>query len=255
MNAIVDTSLLFDPVYMREKIREKLKIQNINECPNLSEGPIGFMTDTLSGYGIRVYLGFVNHEKRRVAGYVTPLLFYTDTNVKVYMSNICFYNGSGISISFTSDDGTIGCSASLMPGDGRLSGDLTSLANAKPYIDPAIYVDYLLCCDTPEIIDVFTKHDAVLDQVEDLKQENAQLVEKKCDLESIYEYIINENNCIIESNNIDKSTIRALTGEVEQLTQNLEEEKRKLAEMVHFCRVVILYLVVICISGFVYLSG
>lgn len=249
MNTIVDTSLLFDPVYMREKIREKLKIQNIHEWPNLSEGPIGFMTDTLSGYGIRVYLGFVNHEKRRVAGYVTPLLFYTDTNVKVYMSNICFYNGAGIGFTFTSDDGTIGCSASLMPGDGRLSGDLTSLKNAKPYIDPAIYLDYLMCCDTQEIVHVFTK----LEQVEPLKQENAQLVETKCDLESIYEYIINENNSLIESSNIDQSKIRTLTNEVEQLTQNLAEEKHKLAEFVNLCRMVTLYLSAVFILGFMYL--
>ena len=262
MNAIVDTALLFDYEYMREKIRERLKLKNLDELPNFhNNGTIKYVINALSEYGIRIYGGFVNHEKGRVAGSHTPLVFYTDTNVKVYMSNICYYSGAGISITFSSEDGKISCSASLMPGDGRLSGDLTDLKKATPYIDPAIYLDYLLCCPTSEVIHAFTKHEPLLtrlmeentklwDEVVELKEENIRLSKYNKTLETTNAYITEENNGWIESEQISNSEIRYMKDQLDELQETANEKQAEIDRIRYTGLSLILYFAAFGILAF-----
>lgn len=209
MNDIVDTALLFDYEYMREKIREKLGVRNINEITDVSTisqsmCPLGITIRILNEYNIRMYFGLLNHEKNRTSCGNSSLILYTDTNVKVHMSSTNFINGGGVNITFSSDDGKISCSGYLQPGHGRLSCDLTPLKNATPYIDPAIYLDYLMCCPSSEVANVFTKHEPLLarlmeenaklwDEVVELKEENIRLSKYNKTLEMKNANLTDEN--------------------------------------------------------------
>lgn len=288
MNDIVDTNLLFDYEYMREKIREKLGVRNINEFHDITfqaklDTPIGITMRALNKYGIRPYFGFVVYEKIRLSSNTTPLMFYTDTNVKVQLSNNCFNNGAtDVSISFTSDDGTISCSGYLQLGDTRLSCDLTALKHATPYIDPAIYLDYLLCCPTSEVVNVFTKHEPLLarlmeentklwDEVVELKEENIRLskynktLEMKNanltdenghlskytqELEITNTYLTEENNGWIESERISNSEIRYMKEQIEEIQETANEKQAELGRIRYTCLAVILYFAAFGILAF-----
>jgi len=241
MNHLVDTTLLFDYSYMREKIRAKLNVANIVEIPDiLMYGcPIGLVMNALSEYNIRIYYGLLNCEKLRVSNGNTSLLFYTNTNVKVQLSNTVYYSGSGVSISFSSDDGLITCSAHCNAGEARLTGDLTPLQYATPYIDPAIYLDYLMCCGTSEAFNAFTKHELALARLRErnraLMEENTNLMDECADLSTRYDaletthtYLLDENNGFIESERELKAKVRYLKEQIEELNETLDDKQMEI---------------------------
>jgi FtsZ-binding cell division protein ZapB len=261
MNDIVDSSLLFDYAFMREKIRLALNVQDIKEIPDLDQqgngSPIGLMIAALSQYGIRPYYGFLNSSKMRQGGTHVPLLFYTNTNVKVHISS------AGVSYTFTSDDGTISCSACAT--NGQFTGDLSSLKNAVPYIDPAIYLDYLMCCDKKEVLEIFTKSDAPLAQLREDNQllmdendgligEATDLMEENIRLSKYNKTLETTNTYIQEENNGYRLKVMALTNELDRVREKSEDAQVEAERRENLYRSIILYLISICILRVLYLN-
>jgi predicted RNase H-like nuclease (RuvC/YqgF family) len=150
-----------------------------------------------------------------------------------------------------------------MPGDGRLSGDLTLLKNATPYIDPAIYLDYLMCCPTSEVIHAFTKHEPLLtrlmeentklwDEVVELKEENIRLSKYNKTLETTNTYLTDENNGWIESEQISNSEIRYMKDQINELQEMAEDKQAELDRLRYTYLATVLYLAAFGVLVFSY---
>ena len=143
--------LLFDENYMVKKIKKKLGLKNSNYNLPSEHCIIKQIVNLLKPYNIKIYYSYVNIVKMGLGAMVCPLEFYTNTNLKITLCNIAFYNGSGVSVCFSTTNGNVNFSDYIQPGQGELRCDASQLSKVIKYLNPNIYADYLLCCEDCEI--------------------------------------------------------------------------------------------------------
>jgi len=202
MNLILeDNSLLFDYQYMLPKIYTALNNKQYKKTGYscFENCIIKLATEFLRNYNIFIYYGFVNAEKLHCSGGSSPITFYTNTNLIVKIDMCCFMNGSGTCISYKLIDKHDSYSESIQPGchvsNRNLQHFEKMLEKVYKYIDPHIYADYLLCCESKDIKYTLFNNDYESDE---LKKNNQKLKELYTATKIKYSNLENSTNEIQE---------------------------------------------------------
>jgi hypothetical protein len=177
--------------------------------------------ELLSKYNVKLYLGHLNSKLIQIGSTgAFPIVIYTNTNLVVKLSALCFYSGSSVYVTFFTNDLQVQFGGSIPPGNNNFQCDTSSwsqhFSKLVKYVDPRIYADFLTGC-TPERIQnvLLTKPYEVSilkEEVAQLDTENSDLVQRLATSQHDIDKMRLEIQCLSRTN----KSLEALNSKLHQ---------------------------------------